>query len=90
MTLSESMLQEDGRMKAARKREDDEYQKKIEEEREQDIKSGDTDIKFQKLQYLIGQSKVHLPILCFALVSKPFSDRLYPSGKESVANAGTF
>jgi hypothetical protein len=51
-------------MKAARKKEDYEYRKKFEEEREQDIRSGDADIKFQKLQYLIGQSKVCYPIVC--------------------------
>jgi hypothetical protein len=59
-TLFESMLQEDVRMRAAREKEDNEYRKKYEEEREQDIKSGEMDTKFQKLQYLIGQSKVHL------------------------------
>ncbi|KAI9778984.1 MAG: hypothetical protein M1839_007795 [Geoglossum umbratile] len=63
VTLSESMLQEDGRMKAARKREDHEYRRKIEEERQQDIRSGDTDTKFQKLQYLIGQSKIYASIM---------------------------
>ena len=70
VTLSESMLQEDIRMKAARKKEDDMYKKKYEEEREQDIKSGETDTKFQRLQYLIGQSKVRLLTLPCLLFKK--------------------
>ncbi|KAH0539140.1 hypothetical protein FGG08_004312 [Glutinoglossum americanum] len=62
-TLSESMLKEDVRMKAARKKEDNEYRKKYEKEREQDIKSGGADMKFEKLQYLIGQSKIYANIM---------------------------
>ncbi|KAH0562969.1 hypothetical protein GP486_002470 [Trichoglossum hirsutum] len=61
--LSEAMLREDMLMKAARKEEDNKYRKKYEEEREQDIKNGEMDIKFQRLQYLIGQSKIYANIM---------------------------
>jgi ATP-dependent DNA helicase len=62
-SVSQSMQQEEKRMRTQREKDDAKREAQLEKERQEDIKSGREvlDKKFQQLEFLMNKSKVSLP-----------------------------